>query len=201
MVEPSTPPLSPFSQAPCRCFASALSLLEKLTLAETQSCPPSVAAKLHLKKRALVQCNKLLDCPQCSNISGFMVLLIVLCEKIISSYEHVLVLLTEQYERIRQQTHTKLAGSALGSRTETSLLMQTEQRQMTVKDYDLDPDEEPCVFGGLALTQLKRFRDFLLRAKAVLKDCSLDPHVAMLESVEERVRTQLLLYSKRTDEH
>jgi len=177
----------------CQCFTLAMSLLETLAIEDVKPSLSSVAHLLHMKKRALVQCNKLLDCQRCSSVSSFMVLLIVLCQKILASYERVLVILTEQYNRISegQRTNELEASTQNVGGAESD-----EERQMMVKDYELDAAEEPCILGGLASSQLMRLLAFLIRIRHVLRSWNWDPHVAMVDSVEGRVREQLRLFSK-----
>lgn len=198
-AESSNPNSGALSQASCQCFTSALLLLENLTLGDTRPCTRNIAYRLHLKKRVLAQCSRLLDCRRCSGISSFMVLIIVLCEKMTSSYEQVLFFLTEQYAK-SQQEYSQPSPSLFNNRIDDSF-MHDDERQMRFRDYAVDPDEAPFIFGGLALTQLKKLGDFLARTKIMLKGWNWDLHLAKLEYVENRVLEQLRLYGKRGDDY
>ena len=176
----------------CQCFTSAMSLLETLAIEDVKPTLSSVAHLLHMKKRALMQCNTLLDCQRCSSVSSFMVLLIVLCQKLLASYERVLVILTEQYNRLSERRRAdELESPPNAGNTDSD-----EERQMMVKDYDLDPAEEPCIFAGLASMQLRGLASFLARMRHVMRSWNWDPHVTMVDSVERRVREQLRLFDK-----
>ena len=68
--------------------------------------------------------------------------------------------------------------------------------RMTLGDYELDPEEEPCVFGGLASLQLRKLKLMMLMTllatmKVVLKSWNWDTYIEMVDSVSERVRKQL----------
>ena len=181
---------NPSTQASCQCLTSALLLLETLTVESARPSAPTIARILHFKKRALAQCNMLLDCQHCSSVSSFLMLLVVFCEKMITSYERVLMVLTEQYQ----------LGQGLPIDTTSVFYEQDDARQMTVKDYDLDMEEQPCVFGGLASMQMRKLKTFLARVKAVLRQWNCDMHVVMVDSVEERLRQQLRLFDKDSNE-
>ena len=187
--------------ASCQCLMSALTLLETLAIESARPSAPTVARILHFKKRALAQCNTLLECRRCSTVSSFIMLLVILCEKMITSYEQILAVLTKQYN-LRQ---ARLLGSAtryqsVESGNDHAAHALDEERQVAVKDYDLDMEEQPCVFGGLASLQMRKLKTFLTRVKAVLRQCHCDLHVVMVDSVEERLRQQLRLFDKSSNE-
>ena len=184
---------NPANQASCQCLTSALSLLETLATQSAQPSAPTVARILHFKKRALAQCDVLLDCQRCSSVSSFIMLLVVFCEKMVTSYERVLVMLTAQYKSRQGQSLETAGGS-------TATSARDEERRMAVKDYDVDMEEQPCVFGSLASMQMRKMKTFLARVKTVLRQWNCDLHVATVISVEERLRQQLSLFDKNSNE-
>ena len=182
------------TQSSCQCLTSALSLLETLAVQSAQPSAPTVARMLHFMKRALAQCDVLLDCQRCSSLSSFIILLVVFCEKMVMSYERVLVILTAQYRSRQEQSLIATGGAAASSARD-------DERRMAVKDYDVDMEEQPCVFGSLASMQMRKMKTFLARVKSVLKQWNYDDHVATVVSVEERLRQQLRLFDKDSNEH
>ncbi|KAG6988953.1 aristolochene synthase [Physcia stellaris] len=185
-------------QVSCQCLTSALSLLETLAIEIARASGPTIARILHFKKRALAQCNMLLDCQRCSSVSSFLILLVVFCEKMVTSYELVLAILTKQYKS--RQGREPVGTSTTRSHSGAFDAELEEERQMAVKDYDLDMEEQPCVFGNLASMQMRKMRTFLARVKAVLRQWKCDPHIATVDSVEERLRQQLRLFNKDSNE-
>ena len=115
----------------------------------------------------------------------------------VTSYEQVLVILTKQYNS-RQGLETVSTSTARQGETFDS--EHEGERQMAVKDYDIDMEEQPCVFGNLASMQMRKMRTFLARVKAVLRQWKCDPHIATVDSVEERLRQQLRLFNKDSNE-
>lgn len=184
-------------QISCQCLTSALSLLETLAIEIARASGPTIARILHFKKRALAQCNMLLDCQRCSSVSSFLILLVVFCEKMVTSYEQVLVILTNQYKSRQGLEPGSTSTTRQGGTFDPEL---EEERQMALKDYDLDMEEQPCVFGNLASMQMRKMGTFLARVKAVLRQWKCDPHIATVDSVEERLRQQLRLFNKDSNE-
>ena len=187
----------PTTQSSCQCLTSALSLLETLTIQSAQPSARTVARILHFKKRALAQCDVLLDCQRCGSLSSFIMLLVVFCEKMVTSYERVLVILTAQYKARQGQQSSDIAGGGFASAASE----RDEERRMAVRDYDVDMEEQPCVFGSLASMQMRKMKTFLARVKTVLRQWNCELHVATVVSVEERLRQQLRLFDKDSNEH
>lgn len=186
----STSSASPVS---CQCLTSALSLLETLVTQSAQPSAPTVARILHFKKRALARCDVLLDCQRCSSLSSFIMLLVVFCEKMVTSYERILVVLRAQYKSRLGQSLEIAGGSQATSERD-------EERRMAVKDYEVDMEEQSCVFGSLASMQMRKMKPFLARVKTVLRQWNCDLHVATVVAVEERLRQLLGLFDKDSNE-
>ena len=67
---------------------------------------------------------------------------------------------------------------------------------MAIIGYDLDMDEEPCVFGALALIQLRRLSLLLKRVKGVARTWKWESHVAIVDGTEEQVKCHIRKYDK-----
>ena len=186
----------------CRCLTSGLSLLEALSIEDAGVNLPSAARTLHLNKRALTQCKRLLDCEFCSGASNFMMLLIVLCQNIIGSYERVIFLLTEQFNKLHSKQNSE-RGSMQAEREYRDGAGERnhelgQRDRMTLGDYELDPEEEPCLFGELVLLQLRTLKTLLATIRVVLKSWNWDTHILMMDSVSERVRMQLAKFGGKS---
>ena len=179
------------SGTPCQCLTSALTVLETLSIEDSRTNWHRVGHLLQFTKGALNECNSLLDCPRCRRVSNFMMLLIVVCQKKITTFEHILVILTERY----QARHSSRPSQAV----ETSSRMSTEQGEgtvMAVKGYEVDREEEPCLFGALTSIQLRNLGSLLVRIKTIMQGWKWEQHVAIVDSVGERVKEQLKLFEK-----
>ena len=181
------------SGSPCRCLTSALTVLETVSIEDSRTNWDRLGHLLNFTKRALQVCNVLLDCPQCRRVSNFMMLLIVVCQKITTTFDHILVLLTERYQARQSARPNQAVATPSGMSTNPD-----EGRVMAVKGYEVDGAEEPCLFGALTSIQLRTLGSLLVRVKTTMQAREWAQHVAIVDSVGERVKEQLELFLKKT---
>jgi len=187
---------------PCQCTTQALSLLEAIVHHDTLGTLASVPTDLSLNKRALVRCEKLLDCDQCSSNSSFVTLLILLCQQIITSYKNIIAKLCEQFNKVHPNNQFTAREeddlSYLWARAQERIQEQTcnegdmpngltPDKRLLFKDYEVNVEEEPCVFGGLTSMQLKTLVLFLVKLRELARGWSWGTHVLMADAVERRV--------------
>lgn len=167
----------------------ALSLLETLEIERNRKNNGTVDQILRFMKRALAQCNALLDCHICITRSNFMILLVVLSQKMTSSYEVVIRILREQYDQQKQPQYFD-SGPNLLEKVADDFIADAIERQgkMRLRDYEVDWIEEACVFGGLTTLQLSVWRAFLHRLKTIVLGSGWDTHCLMLTVIEQRVQ-------------
>jgi hypothetical protein len=77
-------------------------------------------------------------------------------------------------------------GSRRCNESETSNGL-TPDKRLVFKDYEVDVEEEPCVFGGLTSMLLKTLLLFLANLRALASGWSWGTHVLMVDAVEKRV--------------
>ncbi|MCJ1383954.1 hypothetical protein MMC17_007068 [Xylographa soralifera] len=179
------------SGTPCQCLTSALTVLETLSIEDSRTNWHRLGHLLQFTKGALNECNYLLECPRCSCVSNFMMLLIVVCQKTITTFEHVLVVLTERYQvrHSSRPSQTVEASSKMG-------MDKGEARVMAVKGFEMEGEEEPCLFGALTSIQLRSLGSLLVRIKTIMPGWKWEQHVVIVDSVGERVKEQLKLFEK-----
>lgn len=122
-------------------------------------------------------------------------LLVVLCEKMTASYEQVFLVLTEQYNEFQGPVIYAASASSAQHSGNTTPDCKVDH-QMEVKDYHVDMDEQPCVFGSLASMQMRKLKTFLVKVKAILRRWNCDLHIATVDLVEARLLEQLQLFEK-----
>ncbi|KAK9242872.1 hypothetical protein V1506DRAFT_43085 [Lipomyces tetrasporus] len=150
----------------CQCGASAISLLETVSIEYIEATLLSVPRVICRSKPALSQCRKLLSCNRCSNTSEFLMLLIIICEKVTSVYQRTIIILTEQFHKLyppNRKDEVHMAGLDMATARDAD-------RSLNLREYDVEVEEEPCVFGGVIQMQLKKVIAFLAILKAVLGD-------------------------------
>ncbi|KAH8597033.1 hypothetical protein B0O99DRAFT_619182 [Bisporella sp. PMI_857] len=179
----------------CLCADKTLRAIEKIATAETQVDFKNVPECINFNKLALAQCRKFLDCLSCTSISHFMMLLIILYDKLASSYDKILALLTMQYNKLHpddvyvpteewRQKHREIWKS-------NEVVCGYEQGVLLLRDYDVDAEEEACIFGGVVSMQVKSLQKLVVRSKAILQSSSLAAHIIMVEGIEKSIRKQL----------
>lgn len=155
----------------------ALSLLEAIVYHDTLATLSSVPTDLSINKRALVRSKQLLGYPQCSSISQLRDVVDLLCQQIIASYENIIAKLCEQFSKANPDNLFAVRGDGvdqLRARIRGRIQEQkfsdgealnglTPDKRLLFKDYEVDVEEEPCVFGGLTSMQLKTLVLFLAR--------------------------------------
>lgn len=152
-----SPPTVPAS---CQCLTNVSCLLEILSIEAARLNMSRVGRLLHLEKRILSQCDMLLGCPSCSGLSHYISLLIILCQNVANSFGQMLALLTDQYLRLQAQRNsatTPYSHDNIGS------ILEGKEQRIVVEDYDMDVEEQPCIFGALSLIQLKKLQTLLGR--------------------------------------
>lgn len=110
-----------------------------------------------------------------------------------SSFDQMLALLTDQYLRLQGQRNS---SNTPYSNNDISSILEDKEQRIFVQDYDMDVEEQPCVFGALSLLQLKKLQILLERIKHTARAWKWDSHIAVIESTEQQVKKQIAMYDK-----
>ncbi|KAH8805099.1 hypothetical protein F5884DRAFT_798408 [Xylogone sp. PMI_703] len=161
----------------CNCLSVALDILDTITVNESNSTIPMIPQLIRLNKRVLMQSRPLLDCTRCSGIPTITMLLTVLCQKLISSYENIVDLLVQLYGQVHEAPNSEAQVPVAGFE---------EPDRVRVSTYQVELREEPCVFVGVITLQLGIFRTFLVNLKTVQSSKS-NAHVMLVDSIDARV--------------
>lgn len=195
------------------CLTAALIILEALSVQNLSITRQSLGHTLRLNKNALARCRRLTRCEICSATSSFVMLLIVLCQNMTSSYERIMVLLIQQYREIHSPHSTDEADSSndtdtsmtpLESRVEANgpsarslgndLLESTAY--MKIYGYEIDMEEQPAVFGAIARLQLQTLQKLLFQTRAQVDGRHWTSHVVLVDSAVNRINVLLDMYVK-----
>ena len=181
----------------CQCLPSTLLILEEFTVASIRSSLKTVALDLHLNKRAINMCWNHMACYACSSNSSLMNLLITLCQKVAVSYESLIRTLEIQFNKLHPP-----GGPAPVPMVERDIWFGSDEgglkkamvpggAKIVLNEYEVDIEEEPCVFGGAATMQLKKFRTFLIKFKELMRERVWIEHAVAVDMVEEQVKAVL----------
>ncbi|KAI4217468.1 MAG: hypothetical protein LQ351_000063 [Letrouitia transgressa] len=167
------------SASSCRCMSTALDILEVLEVKNSKMSLEAIDGILSFKKRALAQCNVMLECQGCNSHSQFMMLLVVICDKMVASFERLSISCREVHNTITEVGDIKRAeGFTI-----------VDGKSLFVGEYEVDLDEERCyLVRQLVMLQLKNLATFELRLKGIANGWSWDAHKTMLATIDKRLQ-------------
>lgn len=114
-----------------------------------------------------------------------MTILTVLCQKVMSSYEHVVSLLARQYYALHHLSMDNVP-TYLRIFDDVEVEEGRSEQQFQLSEYEVEKFEEPCLFSGLVALQLGILRAFLLRLKEAPERLA-GEYFTLLDSVDKRV--------------
>lgn len=193
-------------QTACRCLQSTLALLEELENRLSTNHLQSIDSILTCQKQTITHCTQMVDCSDCAARSNYMTLLGVVCDKLIASYEQVLV--PSMAERVRQrdygfdtlsqsgQTRSNMprAGSqaVLGQSTKICAREATSRSDLVCPTsfgtYQIDgQSEQDAVIRALLALQLRQASSLLAHMQIIAEETSRPQQILAL-----RIRRQRL---------
>lgn len=160
-------------------MSTALDILEVLEIKNSKLSLEAIDGILSFKKRALNQCNVMLECQGCNSHSQFMMLLVVICDKMVASFERLSLTCREVHQQITEVGDTKKAeGFTI-----------VDGKSLFVGEYEVDLDEERCyLVRQLVMLQLRNLATFELRLKGIANGWSWDAHKTMLATIDKRLQ-------------
>lgn len=160
-------------------MSTALDILEVLEVKNSKMSLEAIDGILSFKKRALAQCNVMLECQGCNSHSQFMMLLVVICDKMVASFERLSISCREVHNTITEVGDIKRAeGFTI-----------VDGKSLFVGEYEVDLDEERCyLVRQLVMLQLKNLATFELRLKGIANGWSWDAHKTMLATIDKRLQ-------------
>ena len=149
-LHPKTPDSSSSS---CRqCIQSALRILEDLETVNNKFSKSTFDRILGLKKDAISQCSLILACRSCTAVSALVVLLIVICGKLLTSFETW----STRYQGRKPKTSTNC------SEPEPSDSNNDKAKKIFLGVYEVDSEHEQCaLLRCLAIVQLRNLHRLL----------------------------------------
>ena len=179
VAHPTMNPLG-MGRTPCHCVGVALSLLEKFESSKVQPQKMNKDHTLFLTKRAIVEGNRILNCETCNISSSFMILVIVVGEKVISMLEGTKSMSHANWGRgegsVQEGLQKHLGGSG----------------PVMLGVLPLNETEElDDVFEVLAIRQCKDLGLLMGRLRSSAVCWKWETHIAMIEPLEQRIRDRI----------
>ena len=170
--------LDPTTSSSCQCMQTALGVLEALETDNNPFSPSAFDHILRLKKNAISQCVLMLRCQACSAASAFVMVLIIICEKILISFEKW----STRYQGRKPQPSQI---SDLGVSSETN---EGKVKKFFLGVYEVDSEHEQCsLLRSLAMVQLRHLHRLLVRLKEFAACRKWAAHQALLASFVVRL--------------
>ena len=139
---------------PCQCMQIALQTLETLETDNNKFTSSTFDHILAVKKTAITRCTTILNCHTCGAASTFVMLLIVICEKILTSFE--------AWSSCHQGC--KPVSSPVSSLGEPKANSKADNFFLGV--YKVDSKDEQCsLLRSLAIVQLRQLHRLLNKIK------------------------------------
>jgi hypothetical protein len=195
----------------CECTGVALRLLEVAMVPLEPADYQSVANKLNLLKKHISQCSSLWKCPSCIEDSGYAMLVLVVCEKLATTFEglaHCLgkgtrsLGLTSNCNNIPSRRGTSRTAD-LKLDTKGSSAQQQEQHQRLLENtcsqeqpdvsalghYEIDtPEEQKAVLATLISLQLQRLLALLAEMRSSATKFGWNAHLSHIVALIDRGR-------------
>ncbi len=191
----------------CDCMFSILRVSEALEIAKHQLELHLADHLLRAGKFGLAKCGKILECQSCTSNSSLMMLVVMVCRTMVSALEHLFMILTTQYEKLRRLGRRKTPRTAsttidaLESASDDEVGPLLTMGIVNVNDYEVDAVEEPCVFGGLATMQLRAVGRLMAQLKAKCAESNWESHTKISKTVEKRCQDKLAALRVYHDSH
>lgn len=161
----------------CHCMNIALKLLEAF---ESRKCQPRDQNKNHilsLTKRAIAECNRMLDCDTCNVLSSFMILVIVVSQKVMSMLDTLTSMPYGHWDRGEDLVRPHSQG------------VSADTGKMMLDVLPLDTSEElENVFEVLEIRQCKDLSRLMGRLKSTAACWHWETHIAMIEPIELQLK-------------
>ena len=189
------PPKDRSQQAACQCLQSILGLLEELENRASTTDAYTMDSALAYHKEALNHCIHMVRCSACTARSDYMMLLGVVSDKLITSYEQII---NENTESAQKGVESNERGSGIASSSSPSSgvgggageAREKLARVVSLGYYQIDgPTEWEYVMRVLILLQVRQVFDLLARMQHIAEETLRGPQVSATRMREQRLKT------------
>ena len=184
----TSPAVSPLatSESSCSCLAQAVSTYEAIEVAAWGQKELSSDASdiLQHQKKALIECEELLECRKYNTQPAYVMLLLSMCSKILGTLEDIgrgeEVTNAEQSSEKRKR---KKYGSNVGDGDES----RPRGHGINIRKLHLDDDDEHIVLQSLLTARVARLDRLLSMLDKVISKHSWPAHKSLIRELQNRV--------------
>ena len=185
-------PKDPSQQGACQCLQSILGLLEELENRASTTDAYTMDSVLAYHKEALNHCIHMVRCSACIARSDYMMLLGVVSDKLITSYEQIT---NKNTESAQKGVENNERGTGISSSSSSGVgggggqAREGLARVVSLGYYKIDcPTEWEYVMRVLILLQVRQVFELLARMQHIAEETSRGPQVSATRMREQRLK-------------
>lgn len=196
LSDASSPSTTDSNPGQCDCMQQIARAIETLELEMSRSSLKNILQLFNTIKGILAVGTTMSRCQSCTADSSVTMIKIILCQKIIASFEHLVYLLSCRYlqlSRRPQGYETPPGYMDIRERALSSARERDEDNELVVfiNGHSLDPMDTPCAFVGLVNQQLFVMKHLLGKMRRRVEGNGWHTHLVLIDSVHGRITDQL----------
>ncbi|KAJ2985002.1 hypothetical protein NUW58_g5765 [Xylaria curta] len=200
--KPSTVPSSPATcDSSCSCFSQAVSTYEAIEVAVwgQNELWRNTDDMLRYQKKALIECEELLECRRCTSQSAYTMLLLSMCRRILTTLgdlcrdaswgdSNTVINFEHGPEERKRRKCTDEASGGEDSRN--------RGYGISIRDRQLDDDDEHLVLQSLLTARVARLGRLLTTLDKVVGEHSWPAHKAIIQELQTRLAESSFVIDK-----
>lgn len=176
----------------CQCMQKVMVLYEEVETKRNGDFVSSTELCLSRQDSVLTQCMRLIGCTDCRRMSGFITLLITICDRLMSLFQQTSADCLDKLRHHQQWQRRPAACNSLRMELSDSYEVSGEEPEVYVGGYRIEsPQDQYCLVLAAIELQLKRFRGFWMRLKDISKESECERHKSMLRPIDNGLQDVL----------
>ena len=178
----------------CRCFGRASLILEQLEAREHENSVQKVDNFLSFQRYVIKQCTTFLDCKSCRISSSSMMVPLIICDKLVSSFQLISASSVSSDRGQAYLSSSSCSSSSLSGRKVSNggdLQSDSAALKGFLGVYEFDGLEEwTLLISSLTSLQLRKAAGLVGRFKTLASTSGWQTQLNMLQMIEERLQEQ-----------
>lgn len=176
----------------CQCMQKVMVLYEEVETKRNGDVVSSTEFRLSRQDSVLTQCMRLIGCTDCRRMSGFITLLITICDRLMSLFQKTSADCLDKLQHHQQWQRRPATCNSLEMELSDNDEVAGEEAEVFVGGYRIEsPQDQYCLVLAAIELQLKRFRGFWMRLKDISRKSECERHKSMLGPIDNGLRDVL----------
>lgn len=169
----------------CQCMQKLMVLYEEVETKRNGDVVSSTEFRLSRQDSVLTQCMRLIGCTNCRRMSGFIALLITICERLMSLFQQTSADCLDKLRHHQQWQRRPAACNSLRMELSDNDGVAGEEPEVYVGRYRIESlQDQYCLVLAAIELQLNRFRGFWMRLKDISSKSECERHNLMLRQID-----------------